>query len=209
MSKGLEMIIGIVDYDAGNLTSVETALKHIGAEYIVGKFPEELKDVDKLIFPGVGEASSAMKTLSERGLDEYIGNFAKSGKPLLAICIGSQILLDRSEEGDAKCLGIIPGTVKLFPETIQQKIPHMGWNSVKVEKEHPLFSGVPDDSSFYFVHSYYTNPDSSANILCTTEYGMKFTSAMVKDNITATQFHPEKSGPYGLKILENFMNYKG
>ena len=203
------MLIGIVDYDAGNLTSVETALKHIGANFTVGKYPEDLKNADKLIFPGVGEASSAMKTLSERGLDGFIADFATSGKPLLAICIGSQILLDRSEEGSAKCLGIIPGTVKLFPASIGQKIPHMGWNSVKLEKKSPLFAGVPDNSSFYFVHSYYTSPDASEHILCSTEYGMKFTSAMVKDNITATQFHPEKSGPYGLKILENFMNYRG
>lgn len=203
------MIIGIVDYDAGNLTSVETALKSIGADFIVGKSPDELKKSGKLIFPGVGEASSAMATLAARGLDDFIREFALSGKPLLAICIGSQILLDSSEEGPADCLGIIPGTVKHFPPSIGEKIPHMGWNSVRIQKQNPLFKGIPDASSFFFVHSYYTSPSSQEDILSTSEYGMNFVSAMSRDNITATQFHPEKSGPYGLKILQNFMEYRG
>ena len=202
-------MIGIVDYDAGNLTSVETALKEIDAEYRIGRYPEDLQGVDKLIFPGVGEASSAMSTLKQRGLDTFIKNFASSGKPLLAICIGYQILLDSSEEGDAECLGIIPGKVKLFPDNEGFKVPHMGWNQIRVTREHPLFNGIPEGASFYFVHSYYTSPAETENILTYTDYGITFASAASMGNITATQFHPEKSGPYGLRILENFKNYKG
>ena len=200
------MKIGVVDYNAGNLRSVETALKALNADYSVFPDPERLLACDSLIFPGVGEAGAAMGILKARGLDQAIGEFVASGRPMFGICIGCQILLDHSEESDTPCLGIVPGEVKLFSPDYGLKIPHMGWNSVD-HRDHPIFAGVPDKASFYFVHSYYPKVADELLEIGSTEYGNRFSAAFAVDNLVATQFHPEKSGRWGLKLLENFLTH--
>ncbi len=199
------MKIGVVDYEAGNLKSVETALGALEAEYAVYPDPESLLRCDAIIFPGVGEAGSAMGVIKARGLDQALAESVKKGKPLFGICIGCQILLDHSQEGDTPCLGLVPGEVKLFSGAGGLKVPHMGWNSVEHGGRHPIFSGVPDGASFYFVHSYYPQVEEQRLEIGTTEYGERFSAAYARDNIVATQFHPEKSGRFGLKLLENFI----
>jgi len=201
-------MIGVVDYDAGNLKSVETALHHLGASFRVSSHPEELLKSDKLIFPGVGNAGSAMETLNKTGLGEMLKDFAKSGKPLMGICLGSQIVFDFSEEEDTECLGLIPGKVVQFEKKEGFKIPQIGWNTVS-HSGHSLFSGLPQDISFYFVHSYHVVPESSDYVLATGEYGIPFTAAVQYENICATQFHPEKSGEWGLRLLNHFVNGQG
>ncbi len=197
-------MIGVVDYEAGNLKSVETALAYVGADFFISSDPQKLKNADKLIFPGVGEAAAAMKVLKASGLDQVLRDFASSGKPLFGICLGSQILFDHSEESDTPCLGILPGNVKQFSRDMGLKIPHMGWNTLK-HTNHPLFKDIPQDKSFYFVHSYYVSPMSGEDVVGTSDYGIEFTAAVARGNVMATQFHPEKSGEWGLKILKNFM----
>ncbi len=197
-------MIGVVDYEAGNLKSVETALAYIGADFFISSAPEKLKAADKLIFPGVGEAAAAMRVLSSSGLDRVLKEFAASGKPLFGICLGSQILFDHSEESDTPCLGILPGKVRQFSPDMGLKIPHMGWNTLK-HTNHPLFKDIPQDKSFYFVHSYYVDPASQEDVIGISDYGRDFTAAVARGNVMATQFHPEKSGEWGLKILKNFM----
>ena len=198
------MITGVVDYRAGNLRSIETALKYLGAGFIVSDNPSELEKCDKLIFPGVGEASSAMKNLSETGLDKFIIRYAVSGRPLFGICLGSQIVLTWSEEGNTDCLDIIRGNVRLFAADTGLKVPQIGWNSVSFSRPHYLFRGIPDNSSFYFVHSYYPDVENEFTIgRC--GYGISFSAAICRDNVCAVQFHPEKSGKYGLKMMQNFL----
>jgi len=199
--------IGVVDYDAGNLKSVETALRHIGAHFFISSKPEELEKADKILFPGVGHAVSAMNNLRSRGLDSLIQSKAIQGFPVFGICIGSQIILDSSEEGPAETLGIIEGKARLFIKKGDMKIPHMGWNTVSIIKNHYLFNGIADNSSFYFVHSYYPDPASIDYVMAETVYGETFASALCKDNVIATQFHPEKSGEPGLQILRNFSKF--
>ncbi|WP_020612789.1 imidazole glycerol phosphate synthase subunit HisH [Sediminispirochaeta bajacaliforniensis] len=201
------MKVGVIDYDAGNLASVSTALRFLGADFIVSPDHRELDRCDRLIFPGVGEAFHAMHVLRERSLDTLLQRYAASGRPLLGICIGCQLVLDHSEERDTDCLGIIPGKVLLFPERKGLKVPHMGWNSVRFCGDiHPLFSGIPDGTSFYFVHSYYPQVDRSLTI-AECDYGETFSAAFARDNIAAMQFHPEKSGPFGLRLLKNFLSW--
>lgn len=195
-------MIVVVDYEAGNLKSVETALKYIGADYRVTDCPADVLAAEKVIFPGVGEASSAMATLKQKGLDLALKSFYASGKPLLGICLGSQIIFDRSEENDTPCLGLVPGRVRLFPGD-GLKVPQIGWNTLK-RKPHWLFEGIPEEASFYFVHSYYVEPDSVGDILAESDYGIAFCAAVARDNLVATQFHPEKSGRFGLRLLSNF-----
>lgn len=198
------MKVGVVDYEAGNLRSVETVLKHLGADYIISNNPDVLFKSDKIIFPGVGEASSAMSVLKRDSLDEFIKSYALSGKPILGICIGCQIILDKSEEGPTKCLSLIPGNVVSFKKESGLKIPQIGWNNVTYKKDHFLFKGIPQDSSFYFVHSYYPEVEDIYSI-GKTEYGTVFSSAVEKNNISAVQFHPEKSGRHGIKLIDNFL----
>ena len=197
-------MIGVVDYEAGNLKSVEAALAFVGAEFFISSDPEKLSGADKLIFPGVGEAAHAMGILTSKGLDLVLKDFAASGKPLFGICLGSQILFEHSEESDTPCLGILPGRVKLFSPDMKLKIPHMGWNTLK-HSNHPLFKGIPQEKSFYFVHSYYVEAANPEDVIGTSDYGIEFTAAIARGNVMATQFHPEKSGEWGLKILKNFM----
>ncbi len=199
------MKIGIVDYDAGNLKSVETALSFLGADYFVSGDPDILTRSDKLIFPGVGEAGSSMKVLKNRGLDSLLRDYFKSGKPFFGICLGCQIVLDSSEENDTECLGLVPGTCREFSQNIGLKVPHMGWNQVEHRRSHYIFKDVPNYASFYFVHSYYPELKNPQTTIAVTEYGITFTSAFSIENLVSVQFHPEKSGPFGLKILDNFI----
>jgi glutamine amidotransferase len=200
--------IGVVDYEAGNLRSVETALSRLGADYTVSQDPETLLRSDRVIFPGVGEARAAMETLRSRGLEGALVEFATKGKLLLGICIGCQIALDYSEERDTKCLGLVPGRVQKFDTGKGYKVPHMGWNEVIPTREDPLFEGIPRGSSFYFVHSFYPEAADARYELCYTEYINRFSSCIRKDNVYAVQFHPEKSGRFGLKLLENFLKLR-
>ncbi|MBN1799582.1 MAG: imidazole glycerol phosphate synthase subunit HisH [Spirochaetales bacterium] len=203
------MSIAVVDYNAGNLRSVETALKHLRAEFFITSDPDKILKADKLIFPGVGEARAAMKVLHETNLDQAITDYYKSGRPFLGICLGSQIILDSSEESRTACLGLIPGVARRFPRQAGYKVPHMGWNQVLHNGSHYLFKGIPDAASFYFVHSYYPDPYEQKARITDTEYMIKFCSTLSVNNLTAVQFHPEKSGKYGLKLLQNFLAARG
>ncbi len=199
------MRVTVVDYGAGNLKSVETALRFLAADFAVSAVPEDVIRADKVIFPGVGEAAAAMATLQKTGLGQALAEFHESGRPLLGICLGSQVVLDRSEESDTACLGLVPGTARLFPRQPGFKVPHMGWNRARPLRPHPLFAGIPENASFYFVHSYYPEPEEAGDRLAATDYVIPFTSALARDNLCAVQFHPEKSGRFGLKMLENFL----
>lgn len=198
---------GIIDYNAGNISSVARALTSLELDFVISKTPDELASVKRLIIPGVGEAAFAMKQLKNSGFDSFIIEAAKSGIPVLGICLGSQIVLDFSEEGNVDCLGLIPGKVRHFPLSMPEegfKIPHMGWNNISYKKPDPLFSGIQENSDFYFVHSYYLEPSDKEDITGIAGYGIEFSCALNRKNIFALQFHPEKSGVQGLKILKNF-----
>lgn len=205
-------MIGIVDYNAGNITSVERALENLEIKYIRSKNPADFSECDKLIFPGVGDAAYAMKQLEETGLGKFLQEWAKENKPLLGICLGSQIIFDYSEEGDTKCLGLIPGSIvhmeKLManvPDSKNYKIPHMGYNNVTmVNGGCKLFNTLDNDTDFYFVHSYVIQPHDSNVIRGIADYGIKVPACIQKGNIFAFQFHPEKSGKHGLELLRNF-----
>ena len=202
------MKLVVVDYESGNLRSVSRALESYGVEPVVTGDPAELADADAVVLPGVGSGPAAMTVLQDRGLVEPLRSFAAGGKPFLGICLGLQLLLDRTdEEGGAPCLGIVPGRVRRLPEVAGPplKIPHMGWNSVKTEGKHPALVGIPSASYFYFVHSFYAEPDDTEGVVGSTTYGLPFCSVYAKGNLVATQFHPEKSGPVGLRIYKNFV----
>jgi len=204
-------MIAIIDYNAGNLTSVKLAFKALNCEAEVTKNPQTILDADRVIFPGVGAAGSAMRHLSALNLIDPIKEITAKGIPFLGICLGTQILFDFSEEDEGTpTLGILPGNVPRFqPEKHFDKVPQIGWNQVKYTRNHPLMQGIDDSSEFYFVHSYYPAPEDDNIIVGTTEYaGVKFASMVGIDNVVATQFHPEKSGRIGLKLLENFINWK-
>lgn len=198
-------MIGVIDYDAGNLRSVETALLRLEAPHRILSRGEEVAEVSKLIIPGVGDARYCMDVLRRREFEGAIKEFFDSGRPILGICLGSQIVLDSSEESDAEGLGLIPGKAIRFPRDLGEKVPHMGWNEVEPRGEHWLFEGIPDKTSFYFVHSYYPRPLEEECVLAGSFYGIPFPAAVVRDNLVATQFHPEKSGEFGIKMLANFL----
>lgn len=205
-------MIAIIDYKAGNLTSVKLAFDTLKIEAFITNSPAEILAADRIVFPGVGAARSAMQTLNELQLADTIIKVAEKGTPFIGICLGTQIILDSSEENEGtKCLGIIPGTVNQFhPTDPYDKIPQMGWNSVSVKKPHPVLKGIDNNSEFYFVHSYYPAPTDSSYIIGTTDYaGVSFASIIGNNNVIATQFHPEKSGRIGLKLLENFAQWNG
>ena len=203
------MKLVVVDYESGNLRSVSRALESCGVTPLVSGDPGELDNADAVVLPGVGSGPAAMTALRQRGLVEPLREYADSGRPFLGICLGLQLLLDwTDEEGGAPCLGIVPGKVKRLPESSGGpglKIPHMGWNSVAISDRHPSLCGIDSGSYFYFVHSFYAEPSDSDGILGATEYGLPFCSVYARGNIVATQFHPEKSGPVGLRIYRNFV----
>jgi glutamine amidotransferase len=197
-------VIAVIDYGAGNLRSVNNALVSLGYQPNVTSNPKDVLNADAVIFPGVGAAAGVMNRLTESGLDNAIRQVISQDKPFFAICIGMQVLLTSTEEdGGHDCLNIIPGTVRKLPRG--QKIPHMGWNQVTQRSAHSLFNGVPDEANFYFVHSYYPNPDNTEFVAGTSEYGITWCSVLIKDNLVATQFHPEKSGTDGLRMYNNFL----
>lgn len=205
-------MIAIVDYKAGNLTSVARALEHLGHRAEITDRPERIRTADRVILPGVGAAGATMENLRALGLVDVLrSDIVAAGKPFLGICIGIQVLLDRSEENSADCLGIIPGRVVRFPRSVDGhplKVPQIGWNRVRQLRPHPVFAGVPDNTHFYFVNSYYPVPEDPAVAIATSDYGVQFTAAIARDNVLATQFHLEKSGAAGLKLLDNFCRLK-
>jgi glutamine amidotransferase len=204
--------VAVIDYQAGNLRSVETALRHLGAEFRVTARPQEALEAERLLVPGVGEARAAMQVLDPAGLGQAVREFAASGRPVLGICLGAQVIFERSEERNTPCLGILPGEVRRFPPSLRQaglKVPHMGWNRVfQRGSGHPLLAGVPDGSWFYFVHSYYPQPAAPELVLAECEYGLRFAAGVGRGNLAAFQFHPEKSGAPGLRLLANFLEWR-
>lgn len=210
-------MLGIIDYNAGNIKSVERALSYLKAPYLLSKNPLELEKCDKLLFPGVGDATFAMKQLKATGFDSFIKEKTAANVPLFGICLGSQIIFEYSEEGDVECLGLLKGKIRHFEKLFAEskipeseisslKIPHMGWNNLDFSNGSSfIFDGVDKNADFYFVHSYVIQPKDSSIIKATADYGIKVPSCVQKDNIIATQFHPEKSGESGLKLLENFI----
>lgn len=199
-------MIAIIDYGMGNLSSVEKAFKYIGCQVKVTNNPDIVNEANGVVLPGVGAFADAVKNLHNASMVKTIKDVIGRGVPFLGICLGMQLLLDWSEEGgiDNKGLGLIKGVVKRLPSDMGLKVPHMGWNSIKMNKECPLFKDMPDDSYVYFVHSYYACIDDRNAAAASAYYGMEFDVAIGYGNIFATQFHPEKSGNIGLKILRNF-----
>lgn len=198
-------MIAIIDYDAGNLKSVEKALQYLDEECIVTRDKEELLKADKIILPGVGAFGDAMEKLNKFGLVDVIHKLVKENKPFLGICLGLQLMFESSEEGPGvKGLGLLPGKIVKFPEKEGFKIPHMGWNSIDVKEGSRLFKGVSNNSYVYFVHSYYLQAENENDVAATTEYITHVHASVEHDNIFACQFHPEKSGDVGLRILKNF-----
>jgi len=194
----------IVDYGAGNLHSVTRAVVHAGVRPLVTTSARYVEDADALIVPGVGAAADTMMNLRRRSLVEPIREYIASGRPFLGVCMGQQALFDASEEGgEHECLGALPGRVVRLPNGL--KVPHMGWNQVRITREHPIFEGIPDDSYFYFVHSYYPRPEDPSIVIGETDYGVTFPSVVARENVVATQFHPEKSGEIGLRMYANFL----
>jgi imidazole glycerol-phosphate synthase subunit HisH len=205
-------MIAIVDYKAGNLTSVKRALEYLGHKSEITDRADKIASAERVILPGVGAAGATMENLNALGLSDVLRrDIVAAGKPFLGICIGIQVMLSRSDENDATCLGIIPGRVTRYPRSLDGrplKVPQIGWNRVRQARAHPVFAGVPDNTHFYFVNSYYPIPDDPSVTIGTAEYGVPFVAAIARDNVIATQFHLEKSGAAGLKLLDNFCRLK-
>jgi glutamine amidotransferase len=209
--------VAVVDYGMGNLRSVSNAVRHVaqgsGFEVVVTSRPEEVRAADRVVLPGQGAMPDCMRELRDSGMLEAVLD-AAARKPMLGVCVGMQMLLDHSEEQDTPGLGLIPGQVRRFRlegqlqgDGSRYKVPQMGWNRVRQERAHPLWDGIPDESWFYFVHSFYAMPSDPSHSAGTTEYGPRFTSAVARDNIFATQFHPEKSAELGLRLYRNFLHW--
>lgn len=198
-------MIKIVDYGMGNLRSVQKAFEKLGVAAEICGQADELADADKMVLPGVGAFRDAIRQLESHHLAQPVREHIDSGRPFLGICLGLQLLFDVSyEDGRWEGLGIIPGEVVRFEPRPDLKVPHMGWNQLEIVHPPPLLQGIPDDASFYFVHSFYVVPSDEAVIATRTEHGAKFVSMIARDNLFATQFHPEKSQRVGLKLLSNF-----
>jgi len=208
--------IAVVDYGMGNLRSVAKAMEHVaeGQNVIVTSNAEDIQNADRVVFPGQGAARDCMKELSDSNMSQVVLLAAKE-KPFLGICMGMQVLLSHSQENSGiDCLGLYPGEVRAFDKNMQEngeklKIPHMGWNQVHHAGDHPLWQNINECSRFYFVHSYYMDPDDQSIVTATTQYGIKFVSGIGKDNVFAVQFHPEKSAADGLQLLKNFAQWNG
>src|SRR5919202_4300059 len=194
-------MVVVVDYGAGNLRSVEKALRSLGHEVQVTQDPAVVRGAEALILPGVGAAADTMRALDTLGLSAAVCEYVRSERPFLGVCMGLQALLTGSEEGGWQpCLDLMPGRVRRLPDGL--KVPHMGWNTVRQTRAHPIFDGIPDDAYFYFVHSYYVAPDDPGAIAGTTEYGVTFPSVLIQGSAIGTQFHPEKSGDLGLRLYD-------
>jgi len=208
-------MIAIIDYEAGNLTSVQRALTFLGQKSQITGDHTAVLHADRIIFPGVGAAGKAMFNLKSRKLDQALLKAYQDGKPILGICLGTQIIMEWSEENNTPCMGLIKGKVRRFPENVSDmdgrklKVPHMGWNGIALKREHPLFREIDPSSEFYFVHSYYPAPTDPHAVLGETHYGRRFASVLASKNLVAVQFHLEKSGRPGLKILSNFCRWEG
>ena len=201
-------MIAVVDYRAGNAPSVLYALEHLGLPARLVDRADEIATAERIILPGVGAARATIDSLVEQDLVGALTDRVQADRvPFLGICIGLQVLFDHSEEGDTDCLGWVPGQVRRFPDT--GRVPQIGWNRVRVTRDHPLTAGAPDEGHFYFVNSYYCVPDDPADALGATEYGIEFCSVVARGNVLATQFHAEKSGPLGLSLLRNFASWDG
>lgn len=208
----------IVDYGMGNLHSVQSALLQVGEDKIdlcISQDTNEIQNADKIVFPGQGAAADCMRALNDLGLSKIIQEAAKE-KPFLGICMGMQVLLNHSDENEGvPCFGMYSGSVKSFSKSFpanissELKVPHMGWNTIHASLDHPLWSGITQDSYFYFVHSYFVEPEDKKLIVGTTEYGIKFASVIASDKVFAMQCHPEKSGDNGLSVLSNFLAWNG
>ncbi len=197
-------MIAIIDYGAGNLRSVTNAVIKLGYQARLTSSASEVLDAQAVILPGVGAAADTIENLKRLGLADPICQFIAEGRPFFGVCIGLQILFTGTEEGGwHECLGVIPGQVRRLPSGL--KIPHMGWNQVKQMISHPVFEGIPDEANFYFVHSYYVEPDDKSVVAGETDYGIPICSVIARGNLIATQFHPEKSGEFGLRMYDNFI----
>ncbi len=202
----------LLDYGAGNLRSVATALEALGVRAAIGSSAQVMRGADTIVFPGVGHAGTAMHDLHGKGIVSELREFVRRGGVLLGICVGAQVLFGRNEEGDSFGVGILEGDVRRLPsvdaETGERvKVPQIGWNPVRYRVGNPLFAGVPQDSAFYFVHSYYLNPRERETAIGWSQYGVRFAAAVAKGGVFGVQFHPEKSGRVGLRVLENFFRY--
>ena len=199
-------MIAMIDYDAGNIKSVEKALQKLGADVVITKDPQEILSAEKVILPGVGAFGDAMNNLKKYGLDEVIRQVVAKGTPFLGICLGLQLLFERSDESpEAVGLGILKGEILRIPDAEGLKIPHMGWNSLHLQNEGRLFQGLPEQSYVYFVHSYYLKAAEPEIVKATTDYSVNIHASVEKGNVFACQFHPEKSSDVGLQILKNFV----
>ncbi|HAR30143.1 MAG TPA: imidazole glycerol phosphate synthase subunit HisH [Gammaproteobacteria bacterium] len=200
----------IIDYDAGNLRSVQRACREVGLEAAITADPDAVRRADRIIFPGVGAAGPAMRSIAARGIDAALREAIARGVPTLGICLGMQISLDYSEENDTTTLGLIPGRVRRFRfESRALKIPHMGWNEVRVTRPHPLLADVRPGDEFYFVHGYYPEPARPEEVFAVSDYEIEFASALGRDNYFGMQCHPEKSGRVGLSVLARFAEWNG
>ena len=209
--------VAVVDYGMGNLRSVAQAVQHAaqgsGFDVVVTSRPEQVRAAERVVLPGQGAMPDCMRELRDSGVQEAVLH-AAANKPLMGVCVGMQMLLSHSEEGDTGGLGLIPGDVVRFrlegqlqPDGSRYKVPQMGWNRVRQARPHPVWAGVPDDSFFYFVHSFHAKPADAAHSVGETDYGVRFTCAVARDNIFATQFHPEKSAEHGLALYRNFLHW--
>jgi glutamine amidotransferase len=208
-------MIAIIDYNAGNLASVARAVAHLGVACTVTHDPEQIRRAERIIFPGVGAAGAAMESLRRLGIDRVLRERTACGTPLLGICLGSQVILEHSDENDTPCLGLLAGCARAFPAAMRSrdggplKIPHMGWNRIHRRCDHPLFDGIGPEDEFYFVHSFYPAPSLPEQVLAVTEHGVEFASVIGRGHLVATQFHLEKSGRPGLRMLWNFCGGPG
>jgi imidazole glycerol-phosphate synthase subunit HisH len=205
-------MIAIINYEGGNLASVLRALEYLNQDAVITADAETIRSAERVIFPGVGSAQATMRNLKASGLDEVIREVCAEKIPFLGICIGVQVIFDHSQEENTDCLGLVSGRVERFPgmvDTERLKVPQIGWNQVHYSKPHPIFENVADGQAFYFVNSYRPVPASDDVAYATTEYGVTFPCVIAQNNIVATQFHLEKSGEPGLKMLENFCRWDG